>query len=410
MEVSGYIQQATAFLDGMDANTKTAIGRWIAFGAAGLGAAAVLLKLGSAFITVANQARMAAIWMATTPTGLIVSAAAAVAGLAAAWYLTSQNARSAAGAAADASKINPFQGGAQAQKPTAKELDALTPDARAALAEAERTRSILDVEKARAEVAKSVEQARKEFNAVAAGAKPIPEDQQKTVALNLHNQIRSALEGPAQEEGNFARAVRANPALLRGEIPANSGLSDQAIEVLKKKPGTPADASRLLLLRQQERLQEFIEAQVASLPEGPQRDAARAALMEGSKEPTIERRLAALRKTDTETLILQAFRLPLTERMTAARAKLEANERVASYAQAQGAPTGPMQALGNLPAPVISSTEALADRLQIAALKGDDLQAANMAKQLQALEQSNVLLKEVKDAIRDLRVLPTWMY
>jgi hypothetical protein len=106
--------------------------------------------------------------------------------------------------------------------------------------------------------------------------------------------------------------------------------------------------------------------------------------------------------------VVQGLDESLLSKELAAKIKLDTAARVASYTQSAAFDT--RLALGNLPTPIISSPEAMADRLQIAALKGDDLQAENYAKMIQGIEKVGGLIKEVKDVIRETRLLPQWMY
>ena len=414
MEVSGYIQQATAFLDGLDAGTKANIGRWGTFAVAGLAAAAVLAKLGSLFITVANQARAASAMMMATPVGAIVGITATVAGLALAWNSVKQNAQGAAGAMGGMTFSNPFQAAATTP-PSRAELGELSPAARASYEAAIRSKSPTDLNAARVAIGKELDASKAAFETAAAAAKGIPgfddrpaTDKIAARTVELGTQARDLLE-----------LVKANPGILRGIVPPGVTLTpmqQEAIAVNRRVYGPdPRTISRVAGETADIELRKTIAEVLKPLPDSVKTAYAKmfSAPFNAFDFKPGESAFADRRRNNPASIpvprVVDAIDPAAARRAEEAKIRFDAIQKVANFTQAQSN-AGPMQALGNMPAPSITNMLDLADKLQISALQGSDLESANRAKQLQALEGLGTKMDDLIRAVREQRATPFYRH
>jgi len=423
-EASRYIQQVTAYIDGLDATTKSYAARVVITGVSVLAGVAALYKLGQAFYAVAVAARAATVAMISNPVTAIIAATAAVAGLAAAWYLASNNANSAATAAGKVAGVIAGLRDAGSAEPQVTDLRKVSPETRKLIESASQKKSPTILGQAREALDKEAEEAKQAFEKADAVYKAT--QSQRDTAYAFDAAISKAFAENVREASRTISLFNAYPSLREGEIPKGVQLTPFQQAVLRERPKTMEQVRRVVGAEADARMSSTLVQEAAKLP-----DAIRDRVVQEFRSDIpstyftqgyTSAPLGVLKQKRPELLDARNLSFPInpagsvmvdygiSRTLTQARERLDAISRLQNAVGGGGTTGGPMQALGSLPAPVISSSEALADRLQIAALKGDDLQAANMAKQLQALEQSNVLLKEVKDAIRDLRILPQWMY
>jgi hypothetical protein len=422
LEVSKYIQSVTAYLDGLDEATKSYYAKIVLASAGTLAGVAVLYKLGQAFYAVSVAARAAGIAMMTTPVGMILGIAGAVAAVAAAWYLAGNNANNAATAASKVAGIVAGLRGAASAEIQPGDLEQVSPETRQQIQWASQTKSPTNLNKAREALAKeaeSVQAAYEKADKLFQATVPT-----RDAAIQFDAAVRKTFADTVRQSTTTISLFNQYPDLLQGKVPEGVKLTPFQQSIFRERPQTMDQVHRLVGNEADARFSSSLVNQATALPDAF-RDRVIAELR--SEIPSTfftqgyrSAPLGTLAKTRPELVDPERipYVTPAADVMIDRKLRLEylrAKDKLDAVLRLQAtvggsAPAGPLLATSGLPAPVISSTEALADRMQVAALKGDDLQSANLQKQLQALEQNNVLLREIKDAIRDSRALPSWMY
>ena len=392
-QMSAKIQQATRWFEGLDKSTKQSVASTLAWSAVGLTGAAAAARLGSMAVSATIAVRGLALAMmplVMTPMGLLVTGVTAAAG---AYLLLGRNAREAAGHMREAGRAAPPRGGPATGDTPARGAEALTqaeldrlPDRGESLREAKS--DPLKLAEAMAAYRRKIDEDLKRVQ----GAQPEHLD----VARKFDAGLKESYERTVAERDEAIELRRKRPT---GDT-SGLALTDFQRRIFKE-PEAATDLTQKELVRRREALTK------SALPEGVRFDMF--AGYPGGEQEFYKDMLAGK---------VKAFPKVTQERLQGARdreiTEIKSRQELVERVQQKtgiGTPEETLtRAYGSLPAPRITDSQSYADTIQIAALKGDDLQARNLEKQLQNLEDIKGLLKSVSFGISEIekKTGPNW--
>lgn len=355
--VSQKIQGLTHWFAGLDESTKKNIATYATYAVAGAGVVYALYKIaGASYAAVGAVNALNLAWRAS-PWGFVISSAitatAAIGGLAAAYYTLGSNARGAGDGMASAADKAELK---RREDEKRSVYESLPSDFKAKYREAkdeEGRRGVLreyqkktkeDLEKAKASQLDDVS-LEQEIDRAIAG-----------------RDLKSKAAGVDLIPGRGGPFVRPRPAQTTPEKEAASILKD-------------FEARKLVRPENREEIRKILEEK-AKLG------------LQGKDFRGFDTRRREFTQEKTREKIAQL------------EAQYQSATRLMERTGTQDG--GLMRAYRNMPAPQITDPMSYADRIQIQALKGDDLTAKNMARQLEALDKNTGLLKDVKDELRIL--------
>ena len=394
-QMSSGLQTAAKWVKGLDSGMKENIARMAAYGVIGLGTAAVLVKVGAAATTattsvIAFGGAMTRIAMAHP---IIAGLTLAVSGAAAAYMLLGRNARDAASSMSAAGSVRgpglpgTTSGGKEKPEGLVKgaDFDTLPLSDREKLsAAAKRGHAPFSEELGRVAKEKEEAFAKAKLGSMAdRSAKTEPEQQ------------KAFLEILARHRSESRKDIVSAQSVTSSRDSSDKEKEDaraKIAQIVAARTAKVMEEVRTVGIRSPDDVQGFVSGSIrnarSATPDWGTPGLPRFGSIDAAKAKQFE-------KAEREFKIIEEMRMKL-----------------GPSSATPGRPDDAMaRSLAGLPPPRIVDPASLGEQIQIAALKGGDLDAQNKAEQLEALRKSNQLLEKVHDVLNRINVntgTPVW--